>query len=63
MHGFALNVNTDLDYFRWINPCGFTDRGVTSIRQQTGREVTMEEMREEAVKNLCEKLNVKIYKK
>lgn len=31
MHGFALNVNTDLFYFSYINPCGFTSKGVTSI--------------------------------
>jgi lipoyl(octanoyl) transferase len=33
-HGFALNVNTDLSYYRHINPCGFVDKGVTSIRQE-----------------------------
>jgi len=31
MHGFALNINTDLRYFEYINPCGFTDKGVTSL--------------------------------
>lgn len=38
MHGFALNVNTDLNYFKMINPCGFKDRGVTSIKQELGKE-------------------------
>ncbi len=36
MHGFALNVNTDLDYFRYINPCGFIDKGVTSMERELG---------------------------
>ncbi len=34
MHGFALNINTDLDYFNHINPCGFTDKGVTSLQKE-----------------------------
>lgn len=36
MHGFALNVNTDLSYFSRINPCGFTDKGVTSLAAELG---------------------------
>ncbi|MGL4779832.1 MAG: lipoyl(octanoyl) transferase LipB [Bacteroidales bacterium] len=36
MHGFALNGNTDLTYFRRINPCGFIDKGVTSIQKEQG---------------------------
>jgi lipoyl(octanoyl) transferase len=36
MHGFAFNVNTDLTYFKNINPCGFTDKGVTSLRNELG---------------------------
>jgi len=46
MHGFALNVNTDLSYFRTINPCGFTDKGVTSLQAELGRLVDMDEVRE-----------------
>ena len=38
MHGLALNVNTDLSYFNYINPCGFRDRGVTSMQKELGYE-------------------------
>ena len=37
MHGFALNVNTNLDYFTYINPCGFDSKGVTSMAKELGR--------------------------
>jgi lipoyl(octanoyl) transferase len=34
MHGFAFNVNTDLSYYQYINPCGFVDKGVTSMEKE-----------------------------
>lgn len=43
LHGIALNVATELDYDRLINPCGLQDRGITSLARQTGRPVTLEE--------------------
>lgn len=46
MHGFALNVNTDLNYFSYIHPCGFIDKGVTSIAKELGREIDMQEVKE-----------------
>lgn len=46
MHGFALNVNTDLNYFSYIHPCGFVDKGVTSIAKELGREIDMQEVKE-----------------
>ena len=45
MHGLAFNVNTDLRYFSYIHPCGFVDKGVTSLQKELGREVSMEEVR------------------
>ncbi|WP_298650383.1 lipoyl(octanoyl) transferase LipB [uncultured Proteiniphilum sp.] len=44
MHGLALNVNTDLSYFNYINPCGFRDRGVTSMQRERGSETDFEEV-------------------
>lgn len=37
MHGFALNINTDLSYYSLINPCGFVDKGVTSLEKELGQ--------------------------
>jgi lipoyl(octanoyl) transferase len=45
MHGLALNVDTDLRYFSYIHPCGFVDKGVTSLRQELGHEVPPDEVR------------------
>ncbi len=46
MHGFALNVNTDMRYYNYINPCGFSSSDVTSIQQELGKAVSMEEVKE-----------------
>ena len=62
MHGFAMNVNTDLRYFNHINPCGFVDKGVTSLQKELGHEVDMELVKAQIVKHLAEKLKIEIYK-
>jgi len=45
MHGFALNINTDLTYFNYINPCGFTDKGVTSMEKELGQKLDLNEIK------------------
>lgn len=45
MHGFAFNINTQLEYYRWINPCGFLDKGVTSVEKELGRAVDIQEVK------------------
>lgn len=62
MHGLALNVSTDLEWFSRINPCGFADRGVTSIERECGRKIAMDEVSDSLIAHLGKILNVKIYK-
>lgn len=51
MHGFALNVNTDLDYFNNIIPCGIQNKQVTSIEKETGYKVDLESVKQQLKKN------------
>ena len=46
MHGFAFNVNTDISWFDHINPCGFTDKGVTSLEIEMGKKTDFKEVKE-----------------
>jgi len=57
MHGFALNVNTDLAQFNLINPCGFTNRRATSISRLLGREIPMAEVKERLLAHFAEVFN------
>ncbi|MGZ5191744.1 MAG: lipoyl(octanoyl) transferase LipB [Flavisolibacter sp.] len=60
MHGFALNVNTDLGYFNHIIPCGIQNKKVTSIKEELGREVDVEEVKEKLKKNFGIVFNAEI---
>lgn len=52
MHGFALNINTDLGYFDMMIPCGIKDKAVTSLNVELGqKEVDMEEVKEKLLKH------------
>jgi lipoyl(octanoyl) transferase len=61
MHGFALNVNTDLSHFNFIIPCGIQGKQVTSIQKELGREVDFEEAKEKVKRNFEKVFNVKIF--
>jgi len=58
MHGFAFNVNTDLNYFNYINPCGFTDKEVTSVSKELGRRIDFDEIKEKLNYSLAEIFNI-----
>jgi lipoyl(octanoyl) transferase len=52
MHGFAFNVNSDLNYFSHIIPCGIDDKAVTSLKHELGKEISMQEIKEKMKSHL-----------
>ncbi|UCH13861.1 MAG: lipoyl(octanoyl) transferase LipB [Bacteroidales bacterium] len=61
MHGFALNVNTDLKYFNYINPCGYTDKGVTSIQNEVGRKLSIQEVKKKILKHIINEFEIQLF--
>lgn len=60
MHGFALNVNTNLDYFNNIVPCGINDKEVTSMERELGKKVDMEEVKQILLNKIAALFNMEI---
>ena len=60
MHGFALNISTNLDYFKHIVPCGITDRGVTSLFDQTGNIVNQKDVTKSVIYNFRDVFGIQI---
>lgn len=60
MHGFAFNVNTNLDYFNYIHPCGFIDKGVTSLKAELGKEQKLEDVKLQLKKELGAVFNIEL---
>jgi lipoyl(octanoyl) transferase len=60
MHGFALNVNTDLNYFNFIIPCGIQDKQVTSIEKELGKRVDFEDAKRRVKRNFEKVFDVKL---
>ena len=60
MHGLALNVNTDLSYFKGIIPCGINNKGVTSLSKELNKKINIDLVIEVLLKNFQNKFNVLI---
>jgi len=60
MHGFAFNINTDLSYFDHIIPCGIQNKKVTSLKEELGYPVSMEEVKEKLKRNFEKVFNVEL---
>lgn len=61
MHGFAFNINADLDYFNNIIPCGIDDKAVTSLDKELGQPVEMKEVAKKLVKYLSQLFEMELY--
>ena len=62
MHGLSLNVKPDLDKFKYIIPCGISDKGVTSISEIKNETVNISELKLNLIKNFAKNFDAKIQK-
>ncbi|WP_417264908.1 lipoyl(octanoyl) transferase LipB [Brumimicrobium sp.] len=62
MHGIGFNINTDMNYFNYIVPCGIEDKSVTSLEKELGRPVEMEEVKKKLQKHIAAIFNAKYTK-
>jgi lipoyl(octanoyl) transferase len=60
MHGLAFNVNTNLEYFNFINPCGFTDKSVTSLEKELGKKQNIDTVKKNISKKIIEIFNLEV---
>jgi len=62
MHGLALNVNTDLEYFNGIVPCGISDKGITSLAKLLGTEISLSLIEEKFAEKFADVFEVEIHR-
>ena len=60
MHGLALNVNNDLSFFENIIPCGISNKSVTSVFEETGKNISLNEVKEKIIKHFIEIFSAKL---
>mgnify|MGYP005665562419 FL=1 len=60
MHGLALNVNTDLKFFKNIIPCGINDKEVTSISKEVGQDIRIKDVEKKLLNNLSKVFEFKL---
>ena len=60
MHGLAFNVNTDLNYFKNIVPCGIDDKAVTSLEKELGAKLDIEEVKKKLSQHIANLFEMKL---